>query len=79
MGANVCKVAYFKYLYPVAEHALDCRMAFWKENFALSAQFGSKSKILVDIELLKSLKWEGVRWDLRDLTRVLVCKKALRR
>jgi hypothetical protein len=47
-------------------------MAFWKENFALSAQFGSKSKLLVDFELLKGLTWEGVRWDQRDLARVLV-------
>lgn len=47
-------------------------MGFWKENFILSAQFGVKSKLLVNIELLKSLKWHQVRWGHDDLKRVLV-------
>lgn len=47
-------------------------MVFWKENFILSAQFGVKSKLLVNLELLKSLKWHQVRWGDDDLKRVLV-------
>lgn len=48
------------------------RIDFWKENVLLSANFHPKSKLLINLPLLKSLKWNEVRWSQDDLQIVLV-------